>query len=425
MTGLIDCNNFFVSCERIFNPAVRNKPVIVFSNNDGCAVALSNEAKALGIKRGDPYFKIKGFCKVHDIKVFSGNHKLYSDISSRVMSTLSSIIPDIEIYSIDEAFIPMDGIDGNELYNTGRSIVRRIRRDTGIPTSLGIAPTKTLAKVAARFAKKYPAYHSCCVIDNEEKRRKALALTPVKDVWGIGRKLSLKLNDYGITTALQIADLPKDSIDKLMNVTGEKTWRELNGLPCIDHESDDMLQKQMMCSRTFAKSLTEFEDISNAIASFTNIVGRKMRERSLCAVSVSVFLHTDGFRTDLPQYYNTAHRTLPEPTSDTMTLTTVTVEAARSIFRKGYAYKKAGVMINELTDSDYIQQSLFCNPENRKRRQRLMEIVDNINSGVTGHDKIHTGSYSPMDTYIRRENSSRLFSTRLSDIITINCNYGT
>ena len=174
MIGLIDCNNFFVSCERVFNPSLRSKPVIVFSNNDGCAVAISNEAKALGIKRGDPYFKIKGACKAHGIETFSGNHKLYGDMSSRVMATLSSIVPEFEIYSVDEAFLHFDGFSDDELQTVGRSIVRRVRRDTGIPTSLGIAPTKTLAKVASKFAKKHTGYRGCCVIDNDEKRRKAL-----------------------------------------------------------------------------------------------------------------------------------------------------------------------------------------------------------------------------------------------------------
>lgn len=424
MIGLIDCNNFFVSCERVFNPSVRNKPVIVFSNNDGCAVAISNEAKALGVKRGDPFFKIKGVCKAYDIQTFSGNHKLYGDMSSRVMAVLSSVVPEIEIYSIDEAFLHLDSFGQESFQEFGRDIVRRVRRYTGIPTSLGIAPTKTLAKVAARFAKKYPGYRSCCVIDSEDKRRKALELTPVREVWGIGRRLNRKLNDHGIFTALQLADLPKEDIDKLFNVTGEKTWMELNGNPCVGFEPEDTQQKQMICSRSFGKALTDFDDLSAAVAAFANIVGRKMRERSLCAVSLSVFVHTDGFRPDLPQYYNTAHRTLSEPTADTMTLTAAATQALRSVFRNGFAYKKAGIIINELTDGNHIQQSLFSNAADRQRRQRLMAAVDSINSCSIGRDTIHTGAYCSIDNFVRREKPSRLFSTRLSDIITINCNHG-
>lgn len=424
MIGLIDCNNFFVSCERVFDPGIRNKPVVVFSNNDGCAVAISNEAKTLGIKRGDPFFKIKGICQAYDIRTFSGNHKLYGDMSTRVMAVLSSTVPEIEIYSIDEAFIHLDAFEENSLQDMGRSIVRKVRRQTGIPTSLGIAPTKTLAKVAARFAKKHPGYRSCCVIDSEEKRRKALELTPVKDVWGIGRRLYRTLNDHGIYTALQLADLPKESIVKLFNVTGEKTWMELNGCQCTEFEPEDSRRKQIVCSRSFGKTLSEFDDVSSAVAALTNIAGRKIRERSLCAVSLSVFLHTDGFRPDLPQYHNSAHRTLQEPTADTMTLTAVATDALRSVFKQGFAYKKAGVMINELTDSNHIQQSLFGNAADRERRQRLMTTVDSINRCSIGRDTIHTGAYCHIDNFVRREKPSRLFSTRLSDIITINCNHG-
>lgn len=424
MVGLIDCNNFFVSCERVFNPALRNRPVIVFSNNDGCAVALSNEAKAAGIRRGDPYFKIKAMCERYNIATISGNHKLYGDMSSRVMATISTIVPTIEIYSIDEAFLHMDGWSAEQLTDVGRNIVRRVRRHTGIPTSLGIAPTKTLAKVAAHFAKTHPGYHGCCIIDNDEKRRKALELTSVREVWGIGRRLNRHLADYGITTAIQLADLKKDEVEKLFNVTGEKTWRELNGEPCIDIETDDVPQKQMICSRSFGKSITDFDELCGAVASFANTVARKMREHGLCAVSVGVFIHTDAFREDLPQYYNTAQRTLSEASADTMILTTAAIGCLHSIFRQGYGYKKAGIIINELTDATHIQQSLFASPAERERRQRLMNVVDSINRCSSGHDTIHTAAYQPLDKYIRREHPSRLFTTRLSDIITVNCNYG-
>lgn len=424
MIGLIDCNNFFVSCERVFNPSVRQKPVIVFSNNDGCAVAISNEAKALGVKRGDPFFKIKGICKVYGIETFSGNHKLYGDMSSRVMATLATMVPDLEVYSIDEAFLHLDGIADETLTDFGREIVRKVRRHTGIPTSLGIAPTKTLAKIAARFAKKYPGYRSCCVIDSDEKRRKALELTPIRDVWGIGRRLSVRLSDYGISNALQFADWSKDDIEKVMNVTGEKTWLELNGHACIDFEPEETPQKQMICTRSFGKAIANFEDLASAIAAFANTVGRKLRERSLCAISLSVFVQTDRFRGDIPQYYNNAHRCLAEPTADTLALTEAATDALRSIFNKKYEYKRAGIVISELTDASHIQQSLFGDPLERERRKKLMAVVDSINRCSLGHDKIHTAAYSPIDAFVRREKPSRLFSTRLSDIIRINCTHG-
>lgn len=424
MVGLIDCNNFYVSCERVFNPSIRNKPVVVFSNNDGCAVAISNEAKKLGIKRGDPFFKIKEMCNVYGVQTFSGNYKLYGDMSSRVMATISSFVPEIEIYSIDEAFLNLDNLETPVSQKYGREIVRQIRRATGIPTSLGIAATKTLAKIAARFAKKYPGYHSCCIIDTEEKRRKALEMTNISEVWGIGRKINRRLTDCGITSALQIADLSKETVRKLLNITGEKTWMELNGIPCVGFEPEETPQKQMLCSRSFGKPLTKFEDLSAAIAAFSNTIGRKLREHGLCAVSLSVFIHTDSFSPDKPQYHNTAHHTLPEPIDDTMALTSAATEALRIIYRKGFSYKKAGIIINELTDGMHIQQSLFCKPKERERRKKLMAALDSINRCSLGHDKIHTAAYTPIDAFVRRENPSRLFSTRLSDIIRINCTHG-
>ena len=424
MIGLIDCNNFFVSCERVFNPSVRQKPVIVFSNNDGCAVSISNEAKLLGIKRGDPFFKIKGACKAYGIETFSGNHKLYGDMSARVMAILASMVADIEIYSIDEAFLHLDGFDHLTLHDRGREIVRRVRRETGIPTSLGIAPTKTLAKVAARFAKKYPGYRSCCVIDTDEKRRKALELTPIREVWGIGRRLSRKLGDYAVTNALQLADWSKEDIEKVLNVTGEKTWMELNGYPCVDFEPEDTHQKQMICTRSFANAINTFDDIASAMAAFANTVGRKLRERSLCAVSLSVFIQTDRFREDIVPYSQSAHRCLDEPTADTLKLTTVATDALRSIYLQKHAYKRAGIIITELTDARHIQQSLFGNAIDRDKHNRLMGVIDTINRCSLGHDKIHTASYSPIDAFVRREKPSRLFSTRLSDIIRINCKNG-
>ena len=233
MFALVDCNNFFVSCERVFRPELASRPVIVLSNNDGCAVALSNEAKALGLKRGNPYFKVKDICERHGVAVLSGNHRLYGDMSSRVMATLQALTDaPLEVYSIDEAFIVIpEGV--GDVADFGRYVVERVKRLTGIPTSMGIAPTKTLAKVAARFAKKYPGYKGACLIDSEEKRLKALALTEVGEVWGIGRRLSRKLTERGIDTALKLASLDENTVTRLFTVTGLRTWRELNGTPCI------------------------------------------------------------------------------------------------------------------------------------------------------------------------------------------------
>ncbi len=420
MYGLIDCNNFFVSCERVFVPALRRRPVVVLSNNDGCAVALSNEAKALGLKRGDPYFKIQALCAREGVEVLSGNHRLYGDMSNRVMATLSSMVPEIEIYSIDEAFLHLDGWSAAELSELGHKIVRRVRRDTGIPTSMGIAPTKTLAKVAARFAKKYPGYRSSCIIGSEDARRKALSLMPVGDVWGVGRRMTRRMAQAGITTALDFADMSENDVHRTFNVVLERTWRELNGVSCIDMELIDPPQKQMCCSRSFGTMLTEFDDLRQAVALFATIVSRKLRERRLAAVSVSVFIHTNVFRDDMEQYCSSACRRPAEATNDTMAITAAAVECLRAIYRRGYSYKKAGILIPELVDERAVRKSLFGTEKDRARHQRLMGVLDDINSNSIAHDTVHVASYKPAESLTRGERRSRLYSSCLKDIIIVN-----
>ena len=422
MIGLIDCNNFFVSCERVFNPSLHNRPVIVLSNNDGCAVAISNEAKTLGIKRGVPFYQIKSIVGQNNIAVLSGNMRLYGDMSSRVMATLSSIIKDIEIYSIDEAFLDMQGWDYEQLQSVGHKIVKRVKQDTGIPSSLGIAPTKTLAKIASHFAKKYQGYNGVCIIDTPEKRMKALELTPINDVWGIGRQLSKQFQKYGIYNALDFANMPYDDIKRIVNINGQRTWRELNGEPCIDIETITPDKKQICTSRSFSKAITEIDSMINAISSFATIVSRKLREQKSYAVSISVFIHTNAFRTDQEQYFKSSHIRLDEPTDDTLTITTTAVNALKAIFREGYAYKKAGVIITEIIDAKNYQPGLFSSPEEREKRHRLMTILDTINYSSNATDMVHTASFNPEMKLVKKELMSNHYTTRISDIITINCN---
>ncbi|MDE7426932.1 MAG: Y-family DNA polymerase [Muribaculaceae bacterium] len=419
MYGLVDCNNFFVSCERIFNPSLRNRPVVVLSNNDGCAVALSNEAKALGIKRGNPFFEIRSLCEANNVAVFSGNHRLYGDISSRVMATISELVPEIEVYSVDEAFLNLNGIGPDELPGFNRELVRRIRRNVGVPVSLGVAHTKTLAKIGARFAKKFPGYRSVCAVDTEQKRRKALSLTPVGDVWGVGRRLNRRFAQVGIDTALDLADRPSTDIERLLNVTGQRTWRELNGEACISMEYTEKTKKQLCCSRSFGEMTTDIERLSEAIAAFSSILGRKLREQKICAVSLSVFLHTNAFRQDLQQYFNSAAYSLDEPTSDTMRITEAAVSALRRVYRREYYYKKAGILITETVPESNIQQSLFSTPADRERRRKLMSVVDFINAGSCARDTVHVARYTPVTSCMRQEHISRNYSTQLKDIIQI------
>lgn len=419
MIGLLDCNNFFVSCERVFDPSLRNRPTIVLSNNDGCAVALSNEAKELGIKRGDAYFKVRGLCDSNNVAVLSGNHRMYGDMSARVMATVETIIPEIEVYSIDECFLHMEGWVEDELPTVGRQIVRKVRRDTGIPTSLGIAPTKTLAKIASKFAKKYPGYHSVCLINTEKKRIKALELTPVDDVWGIGRRIARKLHAAGIHTALDFASLSHDEVSHFVNIVGVYTWRELNGIPSIAMEMVPPPKKQICCSRSFARNISDFKELAEAVATFVSIASRKLRQQRSCAMSLGVFVRTNYFRSELPQYSNFGVVHLPQPSSDVMALTSAAMRALTAIYRRGYGFKKAGVMISEICPAGSIQQSLFCDTDQVMRRNRINYVMDKINAGSLARDMVHVAACAPLDSCVRREKASRLYSTRLADCIKV------
>lgn len=416
MYGLIDCNNFFVSCERVFRPELATRPVVVAGNNDGCIVALSNEAKMLGLKRGMPVFRVRDLIRRENVTVLSGNHRLYGDMSLRVMSTIDSMVPDIEIYSIDEAFINLDAIQIRDKAEYGREIVRRIRRNTGIPTSLGVASTKTLAKVAARFAKRYPGYRSVCMIDTEEKRLKALEMTPAGAVWGIGRRLDRSLAGCCIDTALQFSRLPLEQVKKMLNVAGERTWRELNGQPCIGIESHEPEHQQICTTRTFNEMTSDYEKLVESVSGYVAIASRKLREQHSVAMSLSVFIMTNHYREDLPQYSASAVRRLEEPESDVMALCTVAIDALKSIYREGYFYKRAGVIITEITNEDSIQQSLFADRNDREKRMRLMKVVDEINRDRNLRDKIQVATQGANPEVSGR---SPYYTTRLDDIIKV------
>lgn len=419
MIGLADCNNFFVSCERVFRPELLGRPVVVLSNNDGCAVALSNEAKALGFKRGDPFFKIKDQADANGVVVFSGNHRLYGDMSWRVMTTLRTFCDKIEVYSIDEGFLFLNETIG-DYADLGREIVRTVGRNTGIPISLGLAQTKTLAKIAARFAKKFPAYKGACLIDNEEKRRRALELTQIEDVWGVGRRNAPKLRRQGIATALELADMDQERVKDLFNVVGHRMWRELNGQSCISAEIVPPQRKTITCSRSFQTDIFTYDELQRAVAAFTATAARRLREQRLVAHSVEVFVATNRFHTSQPQYFNAVEQRLADPTDDTSLLTQAAHKALSQAFRLGYGYKKAGVTINRCSDVAAVTGSLFADTADIERRQRLMEAMDRINASPQNRNALHLASMnSDLLGLTRREHQSRLFSTNLADIIEI------
>lgn len=390
MIGLVDCNNFFVSCERVFRPELAGRPVVVLSNNDGCLVALSNEAKALGLTRGAPLFKVAGIVRANNVIVISGNHRLYGDMSARVMATLNAIVDDIEVYSIDEAFIHPARL--NDCYDDlGRYIVGRVRRDTGIPVSIGFAPTKTLAKLAARFAKKYPGYKGCCVIDTPAKARRAMELTEIGDIWGIGRRHRKRLEESGILTAAQFADLTLRQVQGMFSIVGERTWRELHFEPCIGRD-DHRNRKSITSSRSFAHDLTDWKSIRQATAAFASIIARKLREHNSYAIEISAFIMTNRFHDNEPQYYNTTTRTLADPTCDTMVLTAEAIKAMQAIFRPGLGYKKAGVTVTRLTHRRGVIHSLFADHEELRRRSELMKTLDSINSNLPPRNRLHVAT---------------------------------
>ena len=418
MYALVDCNNFFVSCERVFRPQLEGRPVVVLSNNDGCVVARSNESKALGIKMGTPFYQVRHLIEDKGLVACSSNYALYGDLSNRVMSILADTVPKIEIYSIDEAFLHLDGISLDRMPGMCRELVKKIRRWVGVPVSIGVAPTKTLAKAASHFAKTYKGYKGVCMIDTDEKRLKALELTPIEDVWGIGRRFAPKLREKGIRTALDYAGRPREWVDSNFNVNALRTWEELNGRKCIDEDTHE--RRQSICtSRSFADMLTDPQELSLRISDFAAVCARKLRDEGSVASEVTSFMYTNRFREDLNQYFPSATIRLEMPASSTHEIVGAALKAFRTIYREGYKYKKAGVIVSAISAADAIQPVLFDPGEElRKKQDRISSIIDSVNSSgsLLRLAAQREGHYSEG---IRSEFRSRLYSTSLSDIIEV------
>jgi DNA polymerase V len=415
--GLLDCNNFYASCERVFNPSLNGKPVVVLSNNDGCVIARSSEAKLLGIPMGEPAYKLKELIESNQVHVFSSNYVLYGDMSHRVMDTIASLVPDLEVYSIDEAFLLFDGFENIDLKAYGETIVKTTTRNTGIPVSLGIAPTKTLAKVASKFAKKYRDYNGVCIIDSEEKREKALKLTAVGDVWGIGRQWNKKLQYYSINTAWDFTQRTKSWVRHTLGVVGERTWLELRGTPCI--EMDRPTAKKSICtSRSFGERLTEIESISEAIANFAAACAEKLRSQHSYGCVLTVFIHTNPHATNQPQYYNQVLMQLSVPTNDSSELISVALNGLKSIFKKGYRYKKGGVIVSDIIPERPLQADLFDTRDREKYRQVMM-VMDSLNASY-GKQKVKIAAQGfDRKWKLKNERLSPCYTTKLQDILII------
>ncbi len=418
MFALVDCNNFFVSCERVFNPSLAGRPVVVLSNNDGCIIARSNEAKAMGIAMGEPYFKARRKLEAGGVAVFSSNHVLYGDMSRRVMSLLSEFTPELEIYSIDEAFLYLDGIACGNLRDYARSIIKRINCGTGIPVTIGIAPTKTLAKVASYYGKRYPAYGGVCAIDNDDKRVKALMRLPIDEVWGIGRRYAKKMHDHGIATAWDFTMKSEGWVKREFTVTGIRTWRELHGIVSIGRE--DNPERMSLCtSRSFAgKGIDELHALEEAVADYASDSAARLRRQQSSCSSITLYARTDRFNPGVPFDCINATTCLEVPTSDTAEITKHCLAMLRAHFKAGCHYKKAGVTLWNIQKETAVQAHLF-DAIDRAKQKRIMQAIDKINR-ENGKNFIKLGTQMHHgDCNVKCEHRSRLYTTRLSEVINV------
>lgn len=383
-------------------------------------VARSNESKAMGIKMGTPFFKIRDKVESGNLIVRSSNYSLYGDLSSRVMSILAAAVPKIEIYSIDEAYLCVDGIDKKKLEVLCPELVRRIRKWVGIPVSIGIASTKTLAKVANHFAKKYPGYKGVCRIVTEEQRVKALKLTPIGDVWGIGRRVAPRLLAMGLTTAFDYVSMPQDWVYKNLGLGGLRVWNELNGKESVDEERDEA--RQSICtSRSFAETITDIQELSARVSDFAAKCAEKLRHDGTAAYCINTFLYTNRFREDKPQDFPDATIRLDMPASSTQEVVSAALKALKLIWKPGFEYKKAGVVVFDIVNRDERQLTLFETDSAKKEKQDVLsQVMDNVNVS-SGQNVLRVATQRPghYADGIRREHASRLFSTDWDSIIEI------
>ncbi|MDO8946658.1 MAG: Y-family DNA polymerase [Desulfocapsaceae bacterium] len=386
--ALVDCNNFYVSCERLFRPALNGQPVVVLSNNDGCVIARSNEAKALGIPMGEPYFKIKAFARRQNIHVFSSNYALYGDLSARVMAVLHQMEAEMEVYSIDEAFLSLPVTRNWSRISYAAELRERIRKYVGIPVSIGIGSTKTLAKIAGRLAKKEGRYQGVFDLADSSQIDDVLRQTEVNDVWGIGKRFTEKLGRQGIHNALELKRANDAWIRKHLTVVGARIVMELNGISCLPLEKAPAAKKSIVTSRSFGQPVTTLSDLREAVISFSSRAAVKLREQNLEAGALHLFLATNRFGDQAVSYFNGQTVPLPHPTSDTSILITTALRCLQSLYKEGYRYQKAGVLLSALSPQGYKQQSLFA--PTTEENKPLMTALDRIND-KWGQDTIRYG----------------------------------
>lgn len=413
--ALVDCNNYYVSCERVFNPKLEGKPVVVLSNNDGCVVAASNEAKALGLKMGSPAFKCEDLFLKHNVFVYSSNYALYGDMSDRVMKTLAQFTPEMEIYSIDEAFLSFDGFKHKNLSDYGRHIKATVKQWTGLPVSIGIGPTKTLAKIAGKLVKKKPEFRGVCDITDSPDIDSLLDSIDACDVWGVGTQYTKLLKRYGIHTACNLKYARDKWVKKHMTITGLRTVKELRGESCIPLEDVLKPKKSILSSRSFGASVDSLVDLKEAIATYASRTAEKLREEhSVCSL-VQVFLTTNPFKDD-PQYFNTVTVPMPVPTAYTADVIKYAHYGLGKIFKPGFRYKKAGVIVSGIVPDNQIQLNLFVPSVSLDRERNLMMVMDNINTRW-GDDTVKYAAAGVKRPWkMRQAKRSGRFTTMVSEI---------
>ena len=415
MFALADCNNFYASCERVFRPDLNGKPVIVLSNNDGCTVSRSNEAKAVGIKMGDPLFKIRDLVEQHGVSVFSSNYALYGDMSRRVQEVLGTYAPMVEQYSIDEAFLDLRGVRVEDFGAYARTVSAACRKLTGIPVSVGVAPTKTLAKIASKLCKQYPKLQGGCYMYRPADIEKVLRKFPVEDVWGVGRRSVKKLASLHVTTAWDLVQRPETDIRRRFALPMWRTWKELHGVPCIGFE-DCLEPRQTICvSRSFAHEVTDVADLCSQTTTFAAGAVEKLRAQHSLALELAVFAMTNRFREDQPQTFASRLVVFPDGSDDHKTLVVAAAEATRALFSPRYGYKKAGVVITRLAPREGFTRSLFRDADADQRDERLSQALDGITAAY-GPGTVRFGVQGDGIVRMSSEHQSPHFTTRWSDI---------
>ena len=404
--ALVDCNSFYVSCERLFNPSIIKKPVIVLSSNDGCIISRSTEAKALGIKMGEPYFKVEKIIKKNDVKVFSSNYSLYGDISRRVMKTLKQFSPQMEIYSIDEAFLNLSSIRDENLFEHGNKIRKTVLKWTGIPTSIGIATTKTLSKAANHIAKKEQS--GIVNLINTKQIDQILKEIEINEVWGVGRQLTKFYIKNGIHTAYQLKNMHNNWIKKNTNVLGSRTAMELKGIPCVSLEEHQEKRKNCCVSRSFGRKVTQLEELSESVTTHCLNAAEKIRSDNQTTKRITVFIRTSPFQKDKNYYANSKDIDLPVRTNDSIELVKQALIALQYIYRKGYKYQKAGIIFSGLNEVDIYKKNLFSSINNEEKRKKLMKAIDYTNIKYGRHALSIAQAGLRKKWNIKRQHSSKI-----------------